>query len=484
MKQLTLLVGNEQKGFFIALGALMSKSWKVCFVADNKAVAQLIKTSLDEYSYELIMLPDRRKTPIPDENTLTKSLCLEEKYNVQLSFLMGQDRALGYGYQVNVEKYPFIKRASWSQLEKLQHMVDQFSNYQNLLKDTDLFVSQFPQTIVSLICESRQIPHFHLSQIKYGDRYFWSDDNYQGSKQLGEVIKQNLLKYTNVSDIPETPYLIDAAGELVNTTVKYNYTNALRRSLEMFTRDTINSLRKRRKENSYPIYGWIPSTFRKVRNHKILCRQGIRPDELSELKLVYFPLHMEPEVALLQFAPEFSNTVEAITWLSKSLPANYVVVVKEQANSFAVRSRQFYQRLLSIPNVRLADPSYHSWEWIRGSEFIVTMTGTVGQEAVHFEKPVISFGCHQVINLLPTVFHVTSFQEVADAVSQILSLSRTDDQLKISRVALYKAQIECSFELPEYKNNYKSRDVRFDTTQIAFRALLAKYLNRIKDAGL
>ena len=103
MKQLTLLVGNDQKGFFIALGALMSKSWKVWFVADNKAVAQLIKASLNEYSYELIMLPDRRKTPIPDENTLTKSLCLEEKYNVQLSFLMGQDRALGYGYQVNVE---------------------------------------------------------------------------------------------------------------------------------------------------------------------------------------------------------------------------------------------------------------------------------------------------------------------------------------------------------------------------------------------
>jgi len=476
MKQVTIILGYEQKGFFLALGALMSKSWKVRFVAENKSVANLVDTILTEYSYELIEMPARRSKPMPTQNTISLAKIAESKYNLQLSFLMSQDRALGYGYLVNVEKYPFIKRANWSQHEKLQNILDQFNGYETILSGTDLLISQYPQTILTLTCESAKIPHFHLTDIKYGDRYVWSDDNYQGSQRFSELIRQNISLYSDIEDIPETPYLISAMGDLRNRSVQYNYFSALRRSIEILLSETINIVRQSRKKNSYVAYSWLPSTFRLVNNQRMLCRQGVSPNDLKDLKLVYFPLHLEPEVALLQFAPEFNNTVEAITWLSKCLPADYVLIVKEQANAFAVRSKQFYRRLASIPNLRLADPRIHSWDWINKASFVASMTGTVGQEAVHHEKPVISFGAHQIINLLPTVFHVTSYYDVKSAVSEILS-TNWDKNLKVSRIALHEAQINCSFEMPDYKASFATVDLEFSSASIAKDALLKEYNN-------
>ena len=476
MKHVTIILGYEQKGFFLALGALMSKSWKVRFVVEDKSVASLVDTVLAEYSYELVEMPARRSRPTPTENTISSAKRVESKYNSQLSFLMSQDRALGYGYLVNVEKYPFVKRANWSQHEKLQNILDQFNVFETILTGTDLLISLFPQTIVTLICESTQIPHFHLTDIKYGDRYFWSDDNYQGSQRYSKLVSENLSVYSHTEDIPETPYLVPAMGELRNRSVQYSYLSALRRSVEILISETINVVRQSRKENSYSAYSWLPSTFRLVKNQRTLCDQGVSPNDLKDLKLVYFPLHLEPEVALLQFAPEFNNTVEAIAWLSKSLPADYVLIVKEQATAFAVRSKQFYRRLASIPNVKLADPRIHSWDWINKAYFVATMTGAVGQEAVHHEKPVISFGAHQIINLLPTVFYATSYYDVKSAVSEILSRN-WDQQLKLSRIALHDAQIKCSFEMPDYKASFTSLDLEFTSASIAKDALLKDYSN-------
>ena len=63
------------------------------------------------------------------------------------------------------------------------------------------------------------------------------------------------------------------------------------------------------------------------------------------------PLHLEPEIALLALSPEFNNSMEMIAWISKSLPADALVVVKEQPFSFGVRSRRYYHQLMQIGNV-------------------------------------------------------------------------------------------------------------------------------------
>ena len=99
---------------------------------------------------------------------------------------------------------------------------------------------------------------------------------------------------------------------------------------------------------------------------------------------------MEPEVALLSISPEFNNSMEMIAWISKSVPADVLLVIKEQPLSFGIRSRHYYDNFRRIENVVLADPRVHSWEWIRAASVVATITGSVGFEAVHFERPTVT----------------------------------------------------------------------------------------------
>jgi hypothetical protein len=444
-------VGSEKVGFFITLGRVLSKARNVTFLAENAFVAHAICSQVDQHKVQVVVLPERRTYTVPREGVLEQALNIERKYSTRLSFLVSQDRAIGYGYLLNVEKYPYIKRANWTQLQKLSSLIKLFEFYENLFEKDDVFLSQWPDTIVSLVAEKNGAQHKHLSQVKFGNRYFWSDDNFQRSQRFCQLIN-NYLELSPGAAVDDLAYRYetDARGERVNRSVDYSISGAIKRTGYIIYRDTINGIVRRRKPNSYVLYGWAPSAFRKVINSRWVTKRSISPEQVDNFQLVYFPLHMEPEVALLQFSPEFSNTVEAICWVSKSLPANYKIIVKEQTNGYAVRSKQFYRRLLSLANVVLAHPDSESLEWVQRSQIVATMTGTVGQEAIHFKRPVISFGKHQIINQLPTVRFVTNYYQVKAAIDEFVSGDITEGDFVLSRHALSKAQIDVSFPLERY----------------------------------
>ena len=111
--------------------------------------------------------------------------------------------------------------------------------------------------------------------------------------------------------------------------------------------------------------------------------------------------------------------VEAIVWLSKSAPSDIKIIVKEHNLCFGVRSRKFYDFLNKLPNVKLADPDSSSIEWVKKSFIVSTITGTVGYEGVFNNKSVISFGKHQLINHLDSVYYVSNFQETQHALRTI-----------------------------------------------------------------
>ena len=192
-------------------------------------------------------------------------------------------------------------------------------------------------------------------------------------------------------------------------------------------------------------------------------------------KICFFPLHLEPEVALLNFSPEFNNSMEAITWISKSLPADTLLVIKEQVYSFGVRSNWYYRQMNKIGNVVWANPDVHSWEWIKKAEIIATITGTVGVEAVHMKKPVISFGLHQIINYLSSVRYVESYKHTKLAIDELLSGAVDDENLEISRIILGTSQIESSIDIPEYDSIYSSNNLEKEMAKKALKNLFSEY---------
>lgn len=474
MKQVIVFISSEQKGFLIALSneLRINYSLNVVIVARDQGVKKIIDQLLPEFP-NVVLLSDY-SININVNNVMEEAIKIEENYNVRLNILMSEDRALGQGYLTNVSRIPDIIRASFNYKTKLISIVKEFKVIEKISTNSGFVIKIWPNKLVSSICKSRGIKTLSFAPIKFGTRMFWSDNDYITSTSyierlnifanIDQTINQEVAKYE-----------IDIDADVFNKSVSFSYFDAIKRSLKIIFSDTQSRIRNKNKRNSYRYLGWTPSIFRSVSNWKFIVKNSKTINDVKDFKLVFFALHLEPEVALQSFSPEFNNSMEAIIWISKSLPVNYIIVVKEQVLSYGIRSRWFYKQLIKLPNVVIAHPDIHSWEWINEADIVATITGTVGQEAVHFKKPVISFGKHQIINFLSTVFYVTNYFEVKSVIDDLIINPLEREKLLNNSIAFRRAQIETSIDSPNYMYAYDSIKLETQMAKDALDNLFEEY---------
>lgn len=109
-------------------------------------------------------------------------------------------------------------------------------------------------------------------------------------------------------------------------------------------------------------------------------------------KYFYFPLHVQPELSVELFAPDYNNQPSLIRQLAQCVPADVVVYVKDHPAFVGRRSMAFYDEIASIPNVRLLEPLEDSISLVANSLGVATITGTAGLEALLMGRPVIAWG--------------------------------------------------------------------------------------------
>jgi hypothetical protein len=146
-------------------------------------------------------------------------------------------------------------------------------------------------------------------------------------------------------------------------------------------------------------------------------------------KYVFFPLHLEPELALLLYAPFFTNQLAIIHNVAQSLPHDTALYIKEHPRAVGRRSLAYYQELAAIPNVRLIDSSVNSLQLIKNSSGVVTITGTAGLEAMLLGKPALTFGDVFYNFVGDLVRHTHSFEEVPHLIKQFSHFSANESQV-------------------------------------------------------
>jgi hypothetical protein len=128
--------------------------------------------------------------------------------------------------------------------------------------------------------------------------------------------------------------------------------------------------------------------------------EGLRFDR----PFVYFALHMQPELTTTAIGGVYDDQVLAVERLSKLIPSDWIIYVKENPiQTEQYRGTFFFERLARLPNVCLVSQRINTFELIEHSQFVATITGTVGWEAVTGGKNVLVFG-HTWYRTLPGVF--------------------------------------------------------------------------------
>lgn len=166
-----------------------------------------------------------------------------------------------------------------------------------------------------------------------------------------------------------------------------------------------------------------------------------------EKPFVYFPLHFQPERSTLSVAPFYTNQIEIIRHIAKSLPINFRLIVKEHPLQEIAgwRNISYYKEIFDIPNVELLNPKFSNDLLLEKTSLIVAITGTIACTAAFFEKPSIVFG-NAIFNSLPSIFRIHNIEDLPSIIKKAIN----------SKVEIYdvnkfvKIMIDNSFELDFY----------------------------------
>lgn len=111
--------------------------------------------------------------------------------------------------------------------------------------------------------------------------------------------------------------------------------------------------------------------------------------QIPDQKYVYFPLHVDPEASTMVLSPFHTNQISLIENLSKSIPSDHILLVKEHIPMIGYRPKGFYKTIQSMPRVRLISPFFDQFTIISKASFICSITGTAGLEGLLLKKKVL-----------------------------------------------------------------------------------------------
>lgn len=109
-------------------------------------------------------------------------------------------------------------------------------------------------------------------------------------------------------------------------------------------------------------------------------------------RFLLYPLHFHPESSTSVLAGPWLNEAEVIRNIAFNLPEGMRLYVKDHASAWAFPSLDFYQRLKRLPNLRLLPPEAPTKTLIRRSVAVITLTSTVGWEALVMGRRVLLYG--------------------------------------------------------------------------------------------
>ena len=219
------------------------------------------------------------------------------------------------------------------------------------------------------------------------------------------------------------------------TELKFLYPKRLIKSIPWHIKTLLGDIRKRKNNDYTDIFIWWAlwdKLKRKTRGFVGFSDMYTKPDFGG--RFAYFPLHTEPEIAMMRYAPYYTNQQELIKAIAHALPIDMLLYVKEHPGMVGYRTRAYYKEILKIPNVRLISPNVPGNELSRRAALTATITSTAGWEALLCKKPSITFG-DTYYNDIPGVERCRGFEELPYLVQKQLNNWENDDKTLLNYIS-------------------------------------------------
>ena len=161
--------------------------------------------------------------------------------------------------------------------------------------------------------------------------------------------------------------------------------------------------------------------FKRKRNYNFLQKLSVSSPDLHT-PFVYFPMNVDEELNILHYAPYYTNQIEVIRHVAKSIPINYVLYVKEHIASElrGWKDPSYYKQIMDIPNVIFINPLFDNNVLLTNSKLVIAIRGTTALKAMKYEKASIVFG-EQAFQIMPSVFKVDFLNSLPTLIRKALN---------------------------------------------------------------
>lgn len=382
-----------------------------------------------------------KKTWYYDESTSSKKADLsylvnfEKKYKVNLWEIAYTER---YFYRKWNKYYKFSIDEILVLLERICRLCDEI-----LEVKPDYFLIKSPgmyhQNLVYRVCKENGIKPMILVADRLGYR----------SLIVREVKKFDNLKISEANKVKKTKSELEGYLEQYSTSKQQNeaiesfevlkISQMLRwfkkffLSTDLYT-DNIYSFGQTR----WNVLVEGLSLYLKKIYREQFMKKNFKKSIESDTHFVYFPLHYEPEMVLLTDTPFYTDQIQVITNISKSLPIDYKLYVKEHPSMRLVgwRKTSYYKQIMELPNVELIHPSIPSSVMIEKCAIVACVAGSTGLEAAFYGKCSIIFS-DVIYDVISCVHKVNNVKDIPRIVQECL-----EDKVSIDDLNEYVRLVE------------------------------------------
>ena len=357
----------------------------------------------------------------PDMEYLT---AFEKKYDINLWKLAYMERRFLHFNEFHKFTRDEILSVTEDECKIFEKIIDEVNPDFLIIGVTDLHKNLLFKTL----CELKGVRVLMLYHTRFVTRSIISRDydsfdildDGSESKRISKQDTEKFIESNNPRAATDTKF--------VNRAKKLGMVNLLRRSLE-----TMSLMADKEYRQYYENWGRTKLNYLKSKEFPLthIIKRNSRQSFLDKhatqnpnlgIPFVYYPLQHEPERTILLDAPFHTQQIDVITNVSKSLPVQYQLYVKEHFSmrTEAWRDTSFYKQILSLPNVTLVHPSVDSKSLIQNCSLVATITGTSALEAGFHNKPAIVFA-DASFSYLPFINKVTDIEKLPDIIKESLT---------------------------------------------------------------
>ena len=378
---------------------------------------------------------------------------IEEEFGIDLWKIIINDRIF----------YRFFNFHKFSRNDLLS-ITEQFAKkFLKILNDIkpDFFILEQPalfhaELLYELVYNS-ETKCMVLSQPKFGGKALVSES----VRRIDNIETLENLPFTNRTENELMEYLKRKSQRKIFKKYYENQSNSKLQFISAGLRYIGNN--NKHEETHYTYFGRtktkvVFSTLIGIIKKKIRERYMKKklPKEFQEkMPYVYFPLGVDMERNVLIDAPFYTNQIEIIRTVAKSLPINFKLVVKENPGQVSREWRKIseYKEIIEIPNIIFIHPEYPSEELIRDSSLVISLAGSTPLEAVFYQKPAIVFG-DVVYSLIPSIIKAEKLEQLPELIKKAINIKVDSSYLNRFIDLIEKSAV--NFDMFEFQTRFNS----------------------------